>query len=85
MSYNGWTNDSTWGVAGACDNTEAFQTTRAAIASRARNGDVAGAAAQLQDHVQTRGQLAATLPSWVDFAAVNWAELVTGWAGDDAA
>lgn len=84
MSSHGWTNDSTWGVAGACDNTEAFEATRVAIASRARDGDVAGAAAWLRDRVQNRGQLSATLPSWVDFATVNWTELVTGWAQDAA-
>ncbi|MCC9179528.1 hypothetical protein MMAG44476_21952 [Mycolicibacterium mageritense DSM 44476 = CIP 104973] len=84
MTYNGWTNDHTWGVAGACDNTGSFQDTVARITAVALGGDIAGAADQLRDSVAVRGAVASTLPSWVDLAAVNWTELVTSWAQDAA-
>ena len=85
MDAHGWTNDHTWGVAGACDNTATFADALATIVSAARgDGDVSGAAAQLREAVQSRGALATTLPSWVDLGAVDWAELVSTWARDAA-
>ena len=83
MSSHGWTNDSTWGVAGACDNTERFQGALHAIVDVARRGDIDTSADQLRDAVQTRNLLADTLPSWVDLGEVNWRELVGQWAEDE--
>ncbi|MEB3022924.1 MULTISPECIES: hypothetical protein [Mycolicibacter] len=82
MSSHGWTNDSTYGVAGACDNTYHFQSTLQAIIDVAQQGDVDAAANQLREAVQDRNLLADTLPSWVNLSEVNWHELVHGWAQD---
>ncbi len=82
MSSHGWTNDSTFGVAGACDNTASFQHSLQAIVDVARRGDIETSAAQLRAAVQTGNQLASTLPSWVNLEEVNWRELVGEWAKD---
>lgn len=82
MSSHGWTNDSTWGVAGTCDNTQSFESALQTIVDVARAGDIDTAASQLQDAVQTRNVLAGTLPSWVNLDEVNWRELVGQWAQD---
>lgn len=83
MSSHGWTNDSTYGVAGACDNTQSFQSALQAIVAIARRGDVDTAANQLRDAVQVRKSLAGTLASWVNLDEVNWQELVGQWAQDE--
>lgn len=82
-SSHGWTNDSTWGVAGACDNTERFQGVLRDVVAVARQGDVDRSADQLREAVETRRLLADTLPSWVDLSEVNWRELVDAWAHDE--
>jgi hypothetical protein len=82
MSSYGWTNDHTWGVAGACDNTVAAVATVQSIIDTARGGQIDEAAHALRDAVVNRNLLDGTLPSWVDLAAVNWTELVQGWAAD---
>ena len=82
MGAHGWTNDSTFGVAGTCDNTQSFESSLLAIVAVARGGDIDGAALQLKDAVQTRNQLAGTLPSWVNLDEVNWRELVGQWSQD---
>lgn len=82
MSSHGWSNDSTFGVAGTCDNTQSFQSSLDAIVDVARGGDIDTAASQLQAAVQTRNVLAGTLPSWVNLDEVNWRELVGQWAQD---
>lgn len=82
MSSHGWSNDSTFGVAGTCDNTQSFQSSLDVIVDVARGGDIDTAASQLQDAVQTRNLLAGTLPSWVNLDEVNWRELVGQWAQD---
>lgn len=83
MSSYGWTNDSTYGVAGACDNTASFEDSLRAIVDVARGGDIETSASQLRDAVQTRALLAATLPSWVNLDEVNWRELVSQWAQEE--
>lgn len=83
MSSHGWTNDSTWGVAGACDNTSSFQGDQQTIAGVARLGMTIAAADQLRDAVVSK-KLDATLPSWVDLAEVDWLQLVQSWALEDA-
>lgn len=84
MTYNGWTNDHTWGVAAACDNTESFSGRLAGIVAAARRGTVAEAAASLEEAVAREKALGSNLASWVDLSAVNWTELVTSWASDAA-
>ena len=84
MTYNGWTNDHTWGVAGACDNTESFADQLADIVKTARLGMVIAAAHTLEAVVRNEKVLGSNLPSWVDLDAVNWTELVEGWASDAA-
>lgn len=83
MSSHGWTNDSTFGVAGACDNTASFESSLQTIVDVARGGDIETSASQLRDAVQTRQLLAGTLPSWVNLDEVNWRELVSQWAQDE--
>lgn len=82
MSTHGWTNDSTWGVAGAADNTASFVPRFGQILATAKAGQIATAAEQLRIAVQDRRELAATLPSWVTLSEVNWTELVSSWAAD---
>jgi hypothetical protein len=82
MSCNGWTNDHTWGVAGACDNTASAQATVQSIIDTARGGQIDAAAGALREAVVNSNLLDGTLPSWVDLDAVNWTELVQGWAAD---
>lgn len=82
MSSNGWTNDHTWGVAGAVDNTADFDSQRRAIIDVARNVGPHTAANYLRD-VIAGGRLTATLPSWVDLAEVDWLKLTTSWADDE--
>lgn len=84
MSTHGWSNDSTWGVAGACDNTFDFQRQHLPpILVTARAGNTAAAADMLRTAVAERNALNGTLPSWVDLGTVDWTELVTSWAGED--
>ena len=84
MSNHGWATDSTWGVAAACDNTEAFHNEELPpILALARAGDTDGAAAQLQTAVTENRSLGGNLASWVDLSAVDWRQLVTVWVTDD--
>ncbi|MFA5709322.1 hypothetical protein [Mycolicibacterium sp.] len=82
MSSHGWTNDSTWGVAGACDNTEAFAPQLQQILTAARAGDPETAARDLQEAVQARNVLGSNLANWVTLGEVNWRELIDTWAAD---
>lgn len=84
MTTHGWGNDSTWGVAQACDNTASFESTLQSIIRTAALGMTTAAADQLREAVVGRQLLADTMASWVDFAAVNWTELVETWARDAA-
>ena len=84
MSSHGWANDSTWGVAGACDNTADFQQKQQPpILAVARRGDPTAAAAQLRTAVAEKHVLGGNLASWVDLGVVDWRELVVSWAADD--
>lgn len=83
MSRNGYTNDDTWFVASACDNTEAFQHTINEMGLRAKNGDVDGAAEELRRLTVDDGA-ADHIPSDCNFDLVDWVDIVTTWARDAA-
>lgn len=84
MSTHGWANDSTWGVAGTCDNTFSFIVDHLPpILAVAKGGDIAAAAAKLRTAVADERVLGDRLPTWVDLSEVDWTGLVTSWVNDD--
>ncbi|WP_139286190.1 hypothetical protein [Tsukamurella tyrosinosolvens] len=83
MTRNGYSNDDTWLVAASCDNTQGFEPIENRIGLRARSGDVAGAADELQALV-TRTSTVKYLSDEIDYAQVDWTDIVTTWAQDAA-
>lgn len=84
MAHNGWSNEHTWAVVAAADNTSDFYCgPRKAIRQLARTGDLDGSAARLRQQVVDERVLGDAVPSWADLSQVDWTEIVTSWAQED--